>query len=420
MPPAAVWQFWKDNLFPVDTITHSPGAFFDRILHSTHAKVPTEYVMRVLLALEPFLLKNDCTLDVFVERLYSAKFLGGNLVPYSKIARMWSPFFGKIPKRMDFRHGFLRVIQWTCRITSRSCRIDIVKQKKTGDSFQDVLLFTLDNTFSKTLPPFDCDIWIGYRVKTQPVVIGLSEYESVKSLCDARPISEIVPESAVCYQNETVEIGGLIGLRFTFREYLEKNEINLKKYQIGLDSEVVEMQDDYFCPIRKRVVLHKGCAYGAPVHLFQIDYSKSKSRGSAGKIASFTMKMVEREQSLLRHIDSLHSEFLKQIHPAFAFHFSVNEQMMFVNGRYLTRNVPAKILSKILQEYSQHGTVEFERKIFLTDEDIVSDRKNPNLERRFELLKSALTAKCPSVSFERPQRGIIRFVPLGSITFSQN
>jgi hypothetical protein len=414
-PPLTVWQFWKSNLCIPEANPDAVAAFFESILNSG-TNISMAYVLSVLTALEPFLVKQGNTLDDFAQKLFSRELHTGNLVPYTRLIRIYSLFAKNIMKIKDFRHAYLQVMQWSIRIASRHFHCKIVRHSVSGGWHRNLLLFSIKNGEDTIRLPFDFDVWIGKRLKSMPVTIGLPAYEHVKSVSDMRAIEVIAPESVINRTKGTIRIGNAVGLECSFGEFCEKQGITLKKYGIRTDVAVVEMLDDYFCPCRKRVVLHKGCAYGAPAHLFQTEFAECCDN-EPRRIISFVMKMVAKEQRVRRRMKILHEEFIKYCNPGYSFVYDVRLGEMFVNGRYMTRGIPAKILRKIVSEHVQTGKTEFERRRLLDDNDIVQNKSNPCLERRIDLLHEALARKCELIDFNKTEKGMIRFNPFTSILF---
>ncbi|MFP4164668.1 MAG: hypothetical protein ACLFVE_11850 [Chitinispirillaceae bacterium] len=254
---------------------------------------------------------------------------------------------------------------------------------------------------------FNSELWIVLVIKYLPTLFSLDPYENHYMLCDCRSVSEIIP-SARIFNNLLIINENIYGRTTHFYGFCKKKSILFKVLKQRIpDSPCIEVHKDFSCPRTGRIILHKGCIYGAPVSIYGFRYKSQKTNTIHG-LESFIETATAETSTLDKEVNHKHLLLMKTIGTKAQVTYFKADESISVNGNHLVKSVPAKIIRYIIKSYLQFGKTRYEYKDFSKKSDIIFDSNNPNIAIRLKRLSTVLEKSFPQLNIIMNGRGKFR------------
>jgi hypothetical protein len=174
------------------------------------------------------------------------------------------------------------------------------------------------------------------------------------------------------------------------------------------DRDVILMEQDFHCPVRKSVVMVTGCVYDAPLNMVRLQYPHNtdlKEFGASTVYLQHVVSQMTREEfKEWKCLEASYGKLLAAAEEKLFFEYRSESQSIFLNGKTLISGVPAKILRKILVAQG-NGQASFDFRSFKYDPAIFPNPEDSGFETRWNRLQEKLHETTPYVRLEKSGKG---------------
>ncbi len=386
--PSEAGTFWKQHPLHLDDKTLSESALLEHIWDDD-AQTPLEYVTRVLGALEPFLVKRGVATEEFINHI-SYWVNRGTFLHAKFFLLILNPLVSRLFSTSDVM-SFL--LQFTDIIGSKLVKglsFPILKKQTLNGKKHVYAMVRMNELLSQSLTPWDGYLFSAKLLQSTPKVFGLPAYDAVELLCDARSVDKIIWVEDFELRDGVLFISGIrIGSVMAFSEFCTLHDLNLKSNTVA-PIKGVNVEKDYYCPERKRVVLRRGCFYGAPVYLFKIVYTLTIHTKKENYLEHAIEEATREDKSSLKTLEQQHLKLVELAKETVVIEYRSHEDIIFLSGKEMRRGISAKILSRILRENQKEGKTEFTFREFKYDKSLYHSPKNTGFEVGLQRLAESL------------------------------
>jgi len=379
------------------------------------ASSPLSWTMRLVTDLEPFLLEQGVDFERFLEE--TRQYANHGTFVHPRHLLTW---LGPILVPM-FRFGNpYRLLLYGARLVAHAMAPGVVFELPSWRAPDSVPPDVRKNTGSVwvqfpgltegEIEAWDFTVEPGRNMLAAPRIFGLPPFAGLAAICDARS-AERVPWGVSC----TVREGRLFidGVPYGRSRWLS-GFLAQAGYELpaGVPPEwpVIEIERDYYCPQRKRVVLARGCAFGAPGYLFRLHWDGV--RPTLRNFLSVVHAELDEHDAGARAelIASLHRSYLEAVNGVITVRYFAADGSVEVQGKHVCRGTPARILLECVRIARDEGRTEFTFRELKRLPALVSHPKNTGLEIRLSRLRTALAAADCGLRIETAGRGRFRLV----------
>ncbi|MGA2508134.1 MAG: hypothetical protein ABSF80_11740 [Chitinispirillaceae bacterium] len=418
--PAEMREFWDQHPLSIEGRILKGEALF-RYLWDDNGYVPVAYMAELWRNIESFFVQKGRN---FLEIYRNALLSMGSGIGFEARFTLWifrnllKYFFGN----GDFYKGLFRAVPAANRQVAPGLYLGPAGFADAGNGRNSALMISApDETFSKNIPPHDVEFHLAQIAQLAPIRFGFPPCERYEVKADLRPATEIIDpslnprtENGIFYIQEEP-----FGREIMFFDYMKE-----RKYGFGPlkppDSRVVLVDKDFYCPARKRIVLVKGAVYGAPVFLYTVIYRPKPMRMSPeAMLSSLSDDIMHSTRSRWAEAERRYQELLRSFTMPIKAEYRSGREEIFVSGRFITSGAQAKMLRRMFRAFAEEGRTRFERREFVSDEEVISDRLNPSFSLRLRRIIEALDKAGCGVRIEKSGRGKIQLHSDASIDITE-
>lgn len=423
LPFELVHELWEGLPLEVDGHRLSTLQVVERI--SSRGTTPTPYLFKLCGRIESFYCEHGLRLRDFMESLLrlGTREAGFHTDVFPVIDRAYQALLrGEVSNVIE---GMFDLIDQNNRKLFGNLKHRTIYKQKLSDKCRYVAISDIRGPGGLPVV-FDFAMYILQPVLGAPTYFGRPPLAYAPLLTAQPGVDDILwpPAEAVVRGGELHIDGECYGRLIPFSSFLATCGVDLLLDKLPLkgDPSVVVLDREYVCPTRGRTVLQRNTAYGAPYWLFLFDVPLdvvSEQEAEVGHRRLLDYALGHRPYGIehYRSLDRAFMQYLRerQAEPVV---YHTGHEMITIRGQQIVRSVPARILAKILREYSATGKTRFAYWEFLDDRGLLPDKQNHHLPRRIERLIVSVRKKTDRFELHRPCRGTIELIPKRPFAFS--
>lgn len=405
-----ILPFWNEVYQSFFSKKYSVPQFYEALWNGM-VEPPFYTVFSILNSLEFYLLKNHADPVQFIYKTLPS-LSKGLIISSERVLLLSNPYLSEFFNSKDLHGTILRVfsnLALSSEIQRETCH-RLLHHKNEGEYSSAIMMYkflkkSMEGMPFKRFPAYDFEIWTASQIQSVAESFSLPSFE-ITMLADYRLITDIIEGSRTVCKDDIVYLNDeRFGRVTSFYDIFSEQKPELIDADVQ-DCSVVIAEKDYLCPVRKRVVIHKGCVYGAPLYLYNLRYPNEFER-PANFLSIVIAGLQEQRSEMWLSLKQKHNTLISRALRKLKIEYDCADESISINGVHFISGVPAKIFKKILSVYSSTRRVEFQYREFTKDSKIVNDPLNPNFVVRLTRLTKALENAYPELQIIKVAPGRI-------------
>jgi len=386
------------------------GVEFFNLLWNEKGLIPMDWNYGSIHPMEKFLIDHGYDAIAFFRKMLHRN----NRATYmpGKILLSWFyPVMDKFFDRFDPRETVLHMVTVYTENYVEGTIHRRIKKVVDGEWMYSYMMFIGHKSFKKFYV-FNFDFIVGEQIRAFPKMMDLPEFDDLSFLADCQRIEDILWSGDFSRDQDGLRWNGKpLAVPDRYHAFLDRGGFEYRKLNVP-DWPVLVALQDVHCPVRKRRVIYKGCAYEAPSYITAIKHRKNTPEER--KLLKHMLRdTVEEDELFPPEVIRKHEELIRSLEKKTVFTYHPEDESIALNGEYLTKGMPAKILRSILAAHAREGRTVFEYRDFKRDFEISLGQKNSNFEIRFYRLMEKLAEKDCGLHIEKGERGRFSLVTSG-------
>jgi hypothetical protein len=393
------------------------GVEFFELLWTEKGLIPMDWNYGSTHPIEKFLIDRGYDAVAFFRKMLHRN----NRATYMPGKTLFSWFYPVIDKffdRFDPREIVLHLITVYTENYVEGTIHRRVKKVVDGEWMYSYMMFIGHKSFKKFYV-FNFDFIVGEQFRAFPRMMDLPEFDDISLLADCQRIEDIIWSGTFSRDEKGLLMDGhLVSVPDGYHAFLDRNGCGYRKLGVP-DWPVMVALEDIHCPIRKRRVIYKGCAYEAPSYITVIKHRKN-TLDERRLLQHMLQDTVKEDELFPPEVIRRHEELVRCLERKAVFVYHASDESMTLNGEHLIKGIPAKILRNVLIGHLSDGRTEFEYRDFKRDFEISLGQKNSNFEVRFYRLIEKLEEKERGLRIVKGERGRFTLITTCKVVLQEN
>lgn len=418
-----VYPFWNGVYHTYFEKVFTIQQFFDALWNGT-LEPPFYNVFSILNGLEFYLIDKKIDPSKFVEKILPS-LSNGLIVSSERVLLLSNPYLAEFFDSKDLHGTILKVfsnLALSSELQRETCH-RLVDHRIEGKCGIAIMMYNFyddppQGSPNGRFPAYDFELWTGSQIQSVAGFFNLPPFDELNMIADYRLITDIISPSRVEFKNDQVYLDGkLFGRMISLYERFYDQKDVIKKAKIQ-DCRVLLAEHDYFCHVRNRITIHKGCVYGAPLYMYELRYCHQFER-PANFLSTVISALQEQRSELWLSLKQKHTTLLSKALLKLEILYNRQDESISINGVHFISGVPAKIFKKMLSIYSENRRTEFQYREFTKDSSIVNDPLNPNFVVRLTRLTKALENSYPELHIVKIAPGRLKLAISCALSYSE-